>query len=59
MILDISFISTPWFHSCLSCGTSIVLGVNRSCNIKAGNHVYIGQGWRHWAMTKKEGIDTV
>jgi hypothetical protein len=59
MILDIIFVSAPWFHPCLSCGTFEIPGVNRSCNVKAGNHVYIGQSWGHWAVTKKEGVDTI
>jgi hypothetical protein len=59
MVLDIILVSAPWFHPCLSYGTFEISGANRSCNVKAGNHVYIGQSWGHWAVAKKEGVDAI
>jgi hypothetical protein len=59
MVLDIIFVSAPWFHPCMSYGTSKIPGTNRSCNIKAGNHVYISQSWGHWAVIEKEGVDAI
>jgi hypothetical protein len=56
---DIILISAPWFHPCLSGGTFEVPGMNRACNVKAGNHVHIGQSWGHRAVTKEEGIDAI
>jgi hypothetical protein len=29
------------------------------CDVKDGHHLYIGQGRRHWAMAKEEGIDVI
>jgi hypothetical protein len=59
MVQDVIFVSTPWFHPCLSCGTFEIPGTNKSCNVKAGNHLHIGQSWGHWAVTKKEGVDAI
>jgi hypothetical protein len=59
VILDIWFVSTSWFHSCLPCGAFEFSGVHRSWNVKAGEHVHVGPSWGHWAMTKEKGIDAV
>jgi hypothetical protein len=34
-------------------------GIHGSWDIKVGNHVYIGQSRRHWAVTKEESVDTI
>jgi hypothetical protein len=59
MILDIGFVSTSYLHSFLPGGVFILKGIHRSCDIEAGHHVYIGQGRRHWAVAKEEGIDAI
>jgi hypothetical protein len=43
----------------LSGGTFEIPGTNRACNVKAGNHVHIGQSWGHRAVTKEEGVDAI
>jgi hypothetical protein len=43
----------------LSSGTFEIPETKKSCNVKARDHVYIGQSWGHWAMTKKEGVDAI
>jgi hypothetical protein len=59
VIQDIILVSAPWFHPCLSCGIFEIPGANGSCNVKAGDHVHIGQSWGHRAVTKKEGVDAI
>jgi hypothetical protein len=59
MVLDILFISRSCFHSSLPARAFVLVRVHRSCNIKAGHHVNIGQSGRHWSMTKEESVDAV
>jgi hypothetical protein len=59
VILDIWLVSASWLHSCLPCGAFVFLGIHGSWNVKEGDHIHIGQGWRHWAMTKEESIDAI
>jgi hypothetical protein len=40
-------------------GAFVFVRMHRSCDIKAGHHIYIGQSRRYWAMTKEESIDTI
>jgi uncharacterized phage protein gp47/JayE len=59
VLQDVILISVPWLYPCLPRGILEFPRLDRPGDVKAGNHIHIGQGWRHWAMAKKEGIDTV
>jgi quercetin dioxygenase-like cupin family protein len=59
VLQDVILVSVPWLHPCLPRGIFEVPRLNRPCNVKAGDHIHIGQGWRHWAVTKQEGVDAV
>jgi hypothetical protein len=59
MLQDVILVSIPWLYPCLARRAFEVPGLDRPCDVKAGDHIYIGQSWRHWAMPKKEGIDAI
>jgi hypothetical protein len=59
MILDIHFISNSYFHSSLPGGAFVFVRIHGSFDIKAVHHIYIGQGRRHWSMTKEESVDAI
>jgi hypothetical protein len=59
VLQDVMLVSVPWLHPCLPRRIFEFPRLNRSCNIKAGDHIHISQGWRHWAVAKEEGVDVV
>jgi hypothetical protein len=59
VLQDVILISVPWLYPYLLRGILEFPRLNRPSDVKAGNHIHIGQGWRHWAMAKKESVDTV
>jgi hypothetical protein len=59
VLQDVILLPVPWLHPCLPRRIFEFPRLNRSCDVKASDHIHIGQGWRHWAMTEEEGVDAV
>jgi hypothetical protein len=59
VLQDVILVSVPRLHPCLPRRIFEFPRLNRPCDVKAGDHIHISQGWRHWAMAKKEGVDAV
>jgi hypothetical protein len=59
VLQDVILVSVAWFHPCLPRRVFEFPRLNRSCNVKAGDHIHIGQSWRHRAVAKEEGVDAV
>jgi hypothetical protein len=56
---NVLLVSVPWLHPCLPGGVFEIPRLNRSYNVKAGDHIYVGQGGRHRTVAKKESVDVV
>jgi hypothetical protein len=59
VLQDVVLVSALWFHSCLPRSVFEFPGLDKSCNVKAGDHIHISQSWRHRAVAKEEGVDAI